>query len=794
MADLQRSVFPWIHSGTEQVKPHQTVTAEEVARTHGVPHPHLVTYLKNEIKEAEACMSLPFTLMLVVSYSIMAIAHDDAITVRGVEDSLEDDIVENANFAFTGAYMGHKNIYDVNSHADFWAWMSVGLLPLVGQQERSFHESYDTTNPLYKAAEKKYGPKERGYWLHYNRIVGGIRMVQERSGEPNGFKCKTMQQLIPLYRQRCVGGLDYSLEPELGLPNERAQTTINPTRQRWLYIFDDYQELQAKLLQLEKEEWLDRLTKKIELAIPVYNAEFGLHTLVRINFCFSRGGHIWKSVIPQSQYADWHDRWYYGLYDGIWLLCLLYIFVMEIVEVQHLVRTKGVCSIFTQYLDLYNAIDWLSVVGGLVIVALFVNSIGMRTEMNEYLEKLGTIDMETSRDQYVDIVGKYFTSVEVNVNYITTFRKTLALYPLIIVFRLFKSFAAQPRLALVTNTLMKAAPDLFHFMIVFGSVFITFMICGIVLFGREVTSFTTVSRAAVMCFRMLLGDIDWPTLSVIGRMEAAIWLWLFIIIVVLLMLNMVLAIVMDNYEEVKEATGYAETLWEEGIQVWKRWVGKRRGTYISLGVILEAVYVEVARGQKKHISNANKAKTVSSFFSGMLKHIKNADEDDDEQGNPDDYTIIITPEVLIQAVSRSGNVNVKLTETQSVEVITGAINDFYEANKTGAELFEVLQITQKISARVKKLTRLTKQAQEIRDTGPVEELSWFGSQLFEYLEEVKKERATNKNELETLINTKIELEQRLMRFEPNALFDANGHHVRKTRKRRNVDRGNRGLW
>jgi len=149
---------------------------------------------------------------------------------------------------------------------------------------------------------------------------------------------------------------------------------------------------------------------------------------------------------------------------------------------------------------------------------------------------------------------------------------------------------------------------------------------------------------------------------------------------------------------------------------------------------------------------------------------------------------------LIQAVSRSGNVNVKLTETQSVEVITGAINDFYEANKTGAELFEVLQITQKISARVKKLTRLTKQSQEIRDTGPVEELSWFGSQLSEYLEEVKKERATNKNELETLINTKIDLEQRLIRFEPNALFDANGHHVRKTRKRRNVDRGNRGLW
>ena len=52
-----------------------------------------------------------------------------------------------------------------------------------------------------------------------------------------------------------------------------------------------------------------------------------------------------------------------------------------------------------------------------------------------------------------------------------------------------------------------------------------------------------------------MGDIDWEELSSIGRMEAGVWLWLFIIGIVLLMMNMILAIIMDNYAEVKEQAG-----------------------------------------------------------------------------------------------------------------------------------------------------------------------------------------------------------------------------------------------
>merc|ERR1719399_635500 len=53
------------------------------------------------------------------------------------EHSIEFDLFENANFAFGGIVpfenggMGHKTLFDVNSVADFWSWLSMGLVPLL---------------------------------------------------------------------------------------------------------------------------------------------------------------------------------------------------------------------------------------------------------------------------------------------------------------------------------------------------------------------------------------------------------------------------------------------------------------------------------------------------------------------------------------------------------------------------------------------------------------------------------------------------------------------------------------
>eukprot|EP00747_Dinoflagellata_sp_TGD_P142207 gnl/TRDRNA2_/TRDRNA2_176215_c0_seq2.p1 gnl/TRDRNA2_/TRDRNA2_176215_c0~~gnl/TRDRNA2_/TRDRNA2_176215_c0_seq2.p1 ORF type:complete len:680 (+),score=114.10 gnl/TRDRNA2_/TRDRNA2_176215_c0_seq2:141-2180(+) len=592
--DCQTAVFHWIEVPGEQ-SGHATISSDEVARVHGVPHKILVEYIQGEIDEAEACQTLPFTLLLVISYAMMSIAHDDAEKIRAVEDSVEFDIEENANFAFTGP-MGHKAIFDANSHADFWSWMHSGFVPLLFQQGNGFHEGYPEDDPRFINASKSIGPRERGFVLFYNRLVAGVKMVQERSEE--GECTLSVSKLNYLYNSSCVGGIDYQLMPEMGLPNEKAQTTEDPQRMEWLWAVDDIEVIQEKVKLLEAKRWLDRLTKKIEIGVAVYNAEFGVHTLVRVNFYFSRGGHIFKKVIPSSQYADWHDRWYYGFYDALWLVCILYIILAEAAEIYNIITTKGVVAIVTEYVNIWNFVDWSSVFFALAIVVIFVAMIDLRATMNDAMTSIGNMDPLEQRAAYEATTRVYYEALEANVNYVRYLKLALAFYPLVIIIRLFKSFAAQPRLAVVSKTIELAAPDLFHFMIVFGSVYLIFTIVGMTLFGREVGTFTTLPRAAISTFRLLMGDIDWEELSAIGRTEAGIWLWLFMIGIVLLMMNMILAIIMDNYSDVKNAAGNAETLLDEARQTWARWRGMRNGTFVPLGRVLKSLD---EGGPKKHV-------------------------------------------------------------------------------------------------------------------------------------------------------------------------------------------------
>merc|ERR1719451_170305 len=91
-------------------------------------------------------------------------------------------------------------------------------------------------------------------------------------------------------------------------------------------------------------------------------------------------------------------------------------------------------------------------------------------------------------------------------------------------------------------------------------------------------------------FRIMLGDFDWETMNIIGRPQAAAWFWSFMWLVNMVMLNMLLAIVMDVYTEVKGGIGGdAETLWSQTKEIYQRWRKRRQGLRKSLEYVLHAL-------------------------------------------------------------------------------------------------------------------------------------------------------------------------------------------------------------
>jgi len=64
----------------------------------------------------------------------------------------------------------------------------------------------------------------------------------------------------------------------------------------------------------------------------------------------------------------------------------------------------------------------------------------------------------------------------------------------------------QPRLGVVTRALQLAAPDLLHFFLVAGSVFLCYCVMGFLIFGNSLPWFATLGTSINTCFEMLLGE------------------------------------------------------------------------------------------------------------------------------------------------------------------------------------------------------------------------------------------------------------------------------------------------
>ena len=182
---------------------------------------------------------------------------------------------------------------------------------------------------------------------------------------------------------RFLGG-DYCVKAayETDPQSWAARETLNAKRTVWFLISEDMSAMNLKLIIMEAEEWCDRLTEKVEISVPMYTAEFGLHSLIYFNFYFSRGGHIWKQAIPLSAHADWYAQTYYAIYDSVWFCCVLLIFRSELREVRTKVRNKGWESLYNEYLGVWNIVDWGAILGGVAVAALSLASYNGTTKVN----------------------------------------------------------------------------------------------------------------------------------------------------------------------------------------------------------------------------------------------------------------------------------------------------------------------------------------------------------------------------------------------------------------------------
>lgn len=586
------------------------------------PKALIIRFLKKEIEQMDACLQLIPTLLLFIVFLTSFILHESPSVVHMQQKSIHFDLNENANFAFGGAApfdsgrMGHKSLFDLNSMTDFWSWMSMGFCPLIFHDSWDLNEVFSTygtqkcsneadllrgwgwiVNSSPETAPPSYcsqvesipqSKSEQGMYLLYHRVLGGLRLQQELadvvecSAVPDGLRTS--------YGMPCYSS-PYYLNPDVSSSFVRDETKVNlaGAETQWFRVPSSLADVRLKLRELEQNMWFRQATQRVEVALPTYNAIEGTLTMTYIHIFVTRGGRFFKQVAMGSVWLDvYHSGAIVYVVDIIWGFATLRILITEAVDIIQHCRNLGLKQGISSYMSFWNFVDWVTLAAGIgIFICLgFQGSMmsDLRATLEEYDYRIPGGFNDGARTE------EMFTDIEDAVKQGRVTRIFFGFYAFAIGLRFFKAFAAQSRLAIVTATMTRAAVDIIHFGLVFFLTIAMFAASAMALFGHELEEFSTLPRALAATMRCLLGDFEWEAMKEVGSGLASAWFWAFQIFAVNIMFNMILAIIMDTYSEVKSRISLdAETLWSQSYSIWRRWRQKAKGERLGLDHVLQVL-------------------------------------------------------------------------------------------------------------------------------------------------------------------------------------------------------------
>ena len=121
---------------------------------------------------------------------------------------------------------------------------------------------------------------------------------------------------------------------------------------------------------------------------------------------------------------------------------------------------------------------------------------------------------------------------------------------------------------------------------------------AVLLFGRDEEAFGNLFRSLHTAFRMMFGDWDWMPMERVSRTGAYLWFTMFMVLVVIILLNMLLAIILDNYMDVKRVSASADSLGAQIQEMYRRRKMLKRKERVRLNDIWDS-FVAEARGRPK---------------------------------------------------------------------------------------------------------------------------------------------------------------------------------------------------
>ncbi|WIA39913.1 hypothetical protein OEZ86_013355 [Tetradesmus obliquus] len=304
---------------------------------------------------------------------------------------------------------------------------------------------------------------------------------------------------------------------------------------------------------------LDDRTRGLTARLVTYNAELKVFADIQVAFDFQAGGSIQVSNRIYTLSLELYDPTSANLaryaFEVLLAGCIVLLNLIELARFAQAARYSWRGRIdkgLGQYLSSIGV--WLRLANNVLLLAglglwwTFVNShakqfnMDLRYPVYENLQPQAFFLKLAGNGAGLATAWEAITRLEAAISVLNVYYAINGICILLLIARLLRAMDFQPRLGVVTKALALAAPDLLHFFLVAGSVFLCYCMMGFLIFGNSLPWFATFPTSINTCFEMLLGEFadvnrDLRSLGGLQSVAGILFFWSFELLVFLILLN-----------------------------------------------------------------------------------------------------------------------------------------------------------------------------------------------------------------------------------------------------------------
>eukprot|EP00928_Gymnodinium_smaydae_P100431 TRINITY_DN984_c0_g1_i1.p1 TRINITY_DN984_c0_g1~~TRINITY_DN984_c0_g1_i1.p1 ORF type:complete len:619 (+),score=62.44 TRINITY_DN984_c0_g1_i1:81-1937(+) len=450
--------------------------------------------------------------------------------------------------------------YTVNSIKEqvrFWQWLEEAVLPVVAVQEDVLGHTL---------------PREDwGYVADYNKIVGGIRLIQERSqyyacSYSHSGKCYPEEtvSLAPFGYPSCKNATypcyDTRLYEDVIDLAHNEGFSVDPYVGKfefWLDSLEPRKDLDRRLKYLEDRHWIDRQTKTITVEILSTNQQYEpLMSVAIFKFHLDRTGYIHRDLhvdtISSNPYSSYKAL--KVTLEMIYIVSTLMIFLRVcIAAYSHYKSVRSVCRACALVLRKHWH-DIVNVAAAIALICLFIDYLPSVQNASKGISELHRPETLAHNGSNADAWLTYhheLAEVEKKVEYAVAeiiSMHRIAVFALFgLLFRFLAIWESIPAMSTVILTLRRATPQLVALAAASVSLLCLYAGMGVIAFGAELNEFSSMTNAIPSTALIVVAaEADlYEKQKEVDDVMATLWFWSLIGLLFIVMLNLTLGVLVN---------------------------------------------------------------------------------------------------------------------------------------------------------------------------------------------------------------------------------------------------------